>query len=147
MTANNEQDDRKLFPSMATGNMAMRTPYQIFCATSPVLVDGMCGGPVCTVSSLNHLTSGQGQVKPSQSTNSNDRPDYRVVRGMVEGIVPAAHPIENIRNTAVFVEAGEIRSFLAAIEGGTVKAVLGGEAQKAVAEDQDPDKMDIRKFL
>jgi hypothetical protein len=129
---------------MATGQMAMRTPYQIFCETTPVLVDGMCGGPVCNVSSLNNVS---GQAQAGQSSVRTDRSDYRVVRGMVEGIVPAAHPTENIRNTAVFIEAGEIRSFLTAIEDGTVKAIIGGEAQKAVAEDQDPEKMDISKFL
>lgn len=85
-----EVDDRKVVPRYSIGNVMGRTDHQIFCKTDPVLVDGMCGGPVC-------LEPVVGQVEKD------------VVCGMVEGIVPPNHTSELLRNAAVFVESGEIR--------------------------------------
>jgi hypothetical protein len=84
-------DDRKVIPRLSKGEIIGKTSHQIFAKTTPILVDGMCGGPVCIPSS-----------KVGAVTKA-------VVCGLVEGIVPANHPSEIVRNSAVFVENGDIR--------------------------------------
>ncbi len=75
---------------LSHGSILGKTAHQIFAKTNPVLVDGMCGGPVCLSKSL------------EESSN-------KIVCGLIEGIVPPDHPSQLVRNAAVFVENGEIR--------------------------------------
>jgi hypothetical protein len=77
---------------LATGNMLGRTAEQIFLKTSPVLPEGMCGGAAVNINS--------------------DGTHALQLRGMIEGCVPANHPIEVLRNLAVMVEAGDIRRYV-----------------------------------
>lgn len=117
-------------PLIAQGKFAGRSQTQVLYKTHPVLVDGLCGGPV---------------TKPFQIRDSDG---YRkIVRGMVEGIVPANYPVEDLRNAAVFVESEEIRQFLRQIEAGEVKSITTGIVAKIVGMDQDSDKMDLKKIL
>lgn len=117
-------------PLTAKGKFAGRSQRQVLYKTHPVLVDGMCGGPV---------------TKPFQIRDGDGH--RKIVRGMVEGIVPANYPAEDLRNTAVFVESEEIRQFLRQIEAGDVKSIPTGMVAKIVGMDQDEDKMDLKKIL
>lgn len=83
-------DDRKVIPRLSKGGVIGKTSHQIFAKTNPVLVDGMCGGPVCIPRPLGDI-------------------NRAVVCGLVEGIVPVNHPSELVRSSAVFVENGDIR--------------------------------------
>lgn len=100
-----ESDDRVVLPRVARGHILGKTAHQIFARTQPTLVDGMCGGPVCRTA---HLT---------------DDATSDIVCGLVEGIVPATHPSEIVRNAAVFVESGDIRRFIADVEAGKIEAM------------------------
>jgi hypothetical protein len=122
----NNVDDRKLIPTRSTATFLGRRGVQIFYKTSPVLDYGMCGGPVCD----QEIAAGK-----------------KIVRGVIEGIVPSDYPVEIARDAAVFVEAGQIRSFLTQIERGEVTPLEVGDVAEIVAKDQDPDKMDISKIL
>jgi hypothetical protein len=121
--------DRKRWPFSSTGQPLYRTPYQVFSKTKDVLPNGMCGGPVLT-------------------TEKVEKEYRKIVCGIVEGIVPSSNPVEKLRQTAVFVEAREIREFLNAIEENQVKPLEGnGYAQLMVGADQDPAKMDLAKII
>lgn len=124
-------DDRRMLPKMNSGVFLGRTKQQLFYRTNEVLVDGMCGGPVCE--EFDHVPFVNGKKK--------------IVRGLLEGIVPTTHPQAEIRGAAVFVENGEIREFLRQIEAGEVEPMKVGDVMSVVAEDQDPDKLDISKYL
>jgi hypothetical protein len=120
--------NRNRIYTRATGKPTFRTPHQIFCPTNPVLTDGMCGGPVLI------------SEKPTQD-------NQKIVCGIIEGIVPTDHPTESLRETAVFVESGEIRAFVKAVENYEIQPLIGGYAQRIVASDQDPDKMQLEKVV
>jgi len=127
-----DTDSRLMIPKLAKGQAFARTAHQIFCKTTPVLTDGMCGGPVMVVGNI----GGQ-----------NTRGKRNAVIGMVEGIVPATHPNPSLQEAAVFVEAGDIRKFIGEVEDGKVVPIEGGEVQEFIAKDKDPSKMDIKKIL
>lgn len=124
----NQQNGMLRFPQVVKGTPVFRSPHQIFCATKPVLTDGMCGGPVCI---QDHIKDG----------------DHKIICGLTEGIVPDNFPSVELRNTGVFVEAGEIREFLRAVENEEVEPLVGGYAQDVVGSDQDPTKMDLERIL
>lgn len=119
-------------PQVVAGEVLGRSAQQIFCRTTPVLTDGMCGGPVLVVGNLG---------------NKNTRGKRNTVVGMVEGIVPPQHANETLREAAVFVEAGDIRAFVQAVEQGEIVPLQGGEIQEFIAKDKDPSKMDLKKML
>lgn len=126
-----EVDDRLMIPRVESGVMLGRTAKQVLYRTKNVLVDGMCGGPVCE--DFDHAPFANGHKK--------------IVRGLLEGIVPANHPSPDIQNAAVFVESGEIRDFLRQIEAEAVEPLRVGDVSSIVAADQDPEKLDFTKYL
>ncbi len=128
----NQTDQRVMIPRLASGQLLGRTPHQIFCRTTPVLTNGMCGGPVMWVGNLG---------------GKNTRGKRNTVVGMVEGIVPADHPQVGLREAAVFIEAGDIRNFVNDVEEGKIEPVDGGDIQSFIANDKDPEKMDVSKIL
>jgi hypothetical protein len=79
-------DSQPVVPRVTKGLVVGKTAHQIFAKTDTVLVDGMCGGCVCTAASAE-------------------------VCGVLEGIVHTSHAVELIRNAAVFVESGDIRRY------------------------------------
>eukprot|EP01031_Cornospumella_fuschlensis_P039509 gene39509-48104_t len=120
-----EENDKSVVPLDVQGHIYNRSAQQIFCHTKRILPLGMCGGPVKT------------------AHNEIDR-----VVGLLEGIVPAEYPVEDLQNKAVYMEAKDIQKFLDAIENGEVQKMLcGDEAFSAVGLDQDPSKMDMSKII
>lgn len=124
-------DDRLMIPRVESGVLMGRTANQVLYRTKNVLVDGMCGGPVCE--DFDYAPFANGRKK--------------IVRGLLEGIVPANHPSPDIRNAAVFVESGEIRDFLRQIEAEAVEPLRIGDVTSHVAADQDSEKLDFTKYL
>ena len=120
--------DKKRFLRAARGKPILRTKFQIFCPTLPVLTDGMCGGPVCK-----SVTSTDGSLK--------------IVCGLLEGIVPSNFSQERLRNAAVFVESGQIREFLADIEEGRIEPMESGSVQSIVGKNQGDTADDLRRVL
>ena len=115
-------DDRLPVPLRVDGEIVHRTSEQIFCKTSSVLTDGMCGGPVV-------MTSEGEDQKASR------------ICGMVEGIVPVDHPVEALQGLAVFIESDDIRDFLKDIEEDKVDPLLGGQSVDHVGTvNKDPDR-------
>ena len=121
-SASEDDDLRKSIPKVSSGVVKGRTERQIFAQTSPVLTQGMCGGPV--------IGAGGGECF-----------------GLVEGIVPPDHAIDTLQSLAVFVESPEIREFLEAIEAGRVQPYIGGHSIKAVNADQNPEKLDLHRII
>lgn len=79
-----------MVPNTVFGRYLGRTKAQTFAKTASVLQQGMCGGPVL--------------LKKREDGILKER-----LVGMLEGIVPSDHPIQEIRDAAVFIEAGEIK--------------------------------------
>jgi len=119
---NEANDNRKPFPCIVNGTFYNKTMRQTFSSTYPILTDGMCGGPVCLLS-------------------SNE------VCGVVEGIVPTNHADDKLKGLAVFVDSKIIRNFVDDVESGKIIPLLGGEAAIHVGSDQDEEKMDVAKIL
>lgn len=69
-----------------------------------------------------------------------------LVVGLLEGIVPVDHAVEEIRGSPVFVESTDIIKFLDEVEAGNIEPVVGGEGAEFVGRDQDPEKMNY-KFI
>jgi hypothetical protein len=88
---------RKPFPRIVQGVMQGRTTVQSFSKSSPILTDGMCGGPVIM------------QSKRSQNIDGLEGPK---ICGLVEGIVPLDHGIEELRGLVCFVEGNTICVFI-----------------------------------
>jgi hypothetical protein len=115
-------DNRKPFPCIVNGTFYYKSIHQTFSKTNPVLTDGMCGGPVCLLSS-------------------------NKVSGLVEGIVPTNHPDDKLKGLAVFVDSKIIRNFIDDVEKGKIIPLLGGDCAIHVGSDQDNEKMDVAKIL
>jgi len=81
------------------------------------------------------------------SQHSSAKQQKQLVCGLLEGIVPTDHAVEELRGSAVFVEGPQILRFLQDIERGTVTPLEGGDAAAFIGQDQDPEKMDIRKIV
>ena len=128
-------DDRKPYPCVVNGHYSNKTAHQSFSKTSPVLTDGMCGGPV--------LVSKQGSTITTSTTTTG----VGAVCGIIEGIVPTNHPNDDLKGLACFVDSKTITKFIDDVEQGKVKPLYGGECAIAVGSDQDVDKMNITKIL
>lgn len=143
------EDRRVPLPREVSGVMTGRTGAQSFAQTSSVLVDGMCGGPV-VVKGDSGNSSNSGNSSRVGNSNSSSVPQ---LVGLVEGIVPTTFPDEQLQGQAVFVEFPEILQFLSSIEDGSVEReqggakLTGGEAERHVGADQDPEKMDWTKVI
>lgn len=120
-----------MIPNVGSGLFLGRKNNQTFYKTKEILVDGMCGGPVCEDFDYRPFAEGKKSI----------------VRGLLEGIVPTNHPVAEIQGAAVFVESGDIRDFLRQIEAGSVQPINTGSVTEIVAQDQDPEKLDISKYL
>lgn len=127
-TAGAADDLRKSIPRVCVGVIKGRTERQVFAQTTPVLSQGMCGGPVVLSSS----SGGGGGA---------------VAVGLVEGIVPHDHAVSALQSLAVFVESKEVQEFLQAVESGTVEPLIGGESIRVVSQDKDESKMDLQRIL
>jgi len=164
-------DLRKPFPHTSIGVMVDRTEHQSFVRTTSPLTDGMCGGPIIAHNPLifdgsrgqsttfvqgtlnsNSMQSsrkkefGQNSNPQSYSSSPSTAPTS-LVCGMLEGIVPLNHPSAALQGLASIIEGSTIATFLSSIEMGTARALEGGDAQKHVANDKDPDKMDLEKVI
>eukprot|EP01038_Epipyxis_sp_PR26KG_P003973 gene3973-5693_t len=126
-------DNRRAIPRHVKGSIYARTNDQIFASTSPVLTDGMCGGPVLVK-----------KVNPDKKSYIKTK---TFCAGIIEGIVPMEHPDNNLAGTAAFVEAKVIAEFLSDLESGHIKPVVGGEIIDTVGADQDEDKMNWNKII
>ncbi|KAJ1439300.1 hypothetical protein B484DRAFT_444095, partial [Ochromonadaceae sp. CCMP2298] len=114
------------------------------------------GVPVSAVSNAKGMGSGKfrgtaemglGGSGSGEGSGDGEAPGLLVVCGLVEGIVPAEHPVVELRGSAVFVEGPEIHSFIADVEAGIAQPLMGGQAASFVGADQDEAKMDILKVL
>lgn len=111
--------------------MQGRTFAQSFSKTSPILTDGMCGGPV---------------IMQSNRSQNIDGLDGLKICGLIEGIIPIDHDIEELRGLACFVEGNTISKFIDDIENGLIDPLIGGESIDTVSNDKDPEKMDFEKI-
>lgn len=130
-------DERKPIPQVVDGRVEHNLGPQIFCKTSSILTDGMCGGPVIVDAKYlmhdNTAAAGGGGESKSDA----------LVCGMTEGIVPPEHPVEQLQGAAVFIESDDIHEFIAEIERGPEKdkeaevkydMLLGGHVVEYVAD-------------
>eukprot|EP01041_Mallomonas_annulata_P000350 gene350-628_t len=123
-TVEDADDNRKPEPRIVSGSIFRRSQHQVFASMSYPLTDGMCGGPVV-------------------------EDDNGTAIGVLEGIVPLDHVSDELRGAAVFIESDVISKFVEDIEDKGEQAnahFLKGEAWLHVGSDQDPEKMDMRRF-
>ena len=91
-------DDRVSVPLVVSGIFRESTSDQGFAATSPVLVDGMCGGPVIVMNNDNPEDGGE---------------QHPVSVGLIEGVGSGNNTgeLEGFRGLAVFVDGTELQQW------------------------------------
>ena len=128
-------DMRVPIPNHCEGRFSFATPQQTFAKTARLLNDGMCGGPMVIAGSSSSSSSRNDRIRSLRMS------DNFVARGMLEGIIPEAHPEASLRGQASFISAKEIAGFLDEIEEGKIMPIQGGKSAEIVGKDQDPKKM------
>lgn len=122
------EDNRIPIPKIVDGSLSFLTKQQIFAKTNSILNDGMCGGPV----TVNRII------------NSIKKP---FICGVIDGIVPTSHDQVQLRGHASFIGKDDIHKFIDSVEDGSIQPLMGGEASRYVASDQDPEKLDLENVL
>jgi hypothetical protein len=113
-------DERIPIPKVVDGRVEHNQGPQIFCKTASILTYGMCGGPVIVDSKY---------VMHDDVVREGGSSSDALVCGLIEGIVPSDHSVEELQGSAVFIESDDIHEFIAEVERGPEKDKEGSEVK------------------